>query len=58
MRSVRSQGKPRRPRAPRSFGETVQARESVATTAQRLIDIAVALPLLGRVSNPADVRFE
>jgi hypothetical protein len=32
--------------APRTFGEAVQARESVATTAQRLIDIAVALTLI------------
>jgi len=32
--------------APRTFGEAVQAREDVATTAQRLIDIAVALTLI------------
>jgi hypothetical protein len=32
--------------APRTFGEAVQARLGVATTAQRLIDIAVALTLL------------
>jgi hypothetical protein len=32
--------------APRTFGEAVQARESVATTAQRLIDVAVALTLI------------
>jgi hypothetical protein len=32
--------------APRTFGEAVQARENVATTAQRLIDIAVALTLI------------
>jgi hypothetical protein len=32
--------------APRTFGEAVQVRESVATTVQRLIDIAVALTLI------------
>jgi hypothetical protein len=32
--------------APRTFGEAVQVREGVATTAQRLIDIAVALTLI------------
>jgi hypothetical protein len=32
--------------APRTFGEAVQVREGVATTVQRLIDIAVALTLI------------
>ena len=32
--------------APRTFGEAVQAREGVANTVQRLIDIAVALTLI------------
>ncbi len=32
--------------APRTFGEAVQARLAVATTVQRLVDIAVALTLL------------
>jgi hypothetical protein len=32
--------------APRTFGEAVQVREQVAATAQRLIDIAVALTLI------------
>lgn len=39
-------------------GNTVQARVAVGDTVERLVYIAVALTLLGRMTGPASARFE